>query len=101
VHSYCAEHEVQNFGMRVPIYKSYTSTKHATEQFEVGSAPAVHKENAVGISCHGADRGVTGPCHLPECAGKRILIERGLCRGCREPDRVAMRDAARQCASSR
>ena len=30
------------------------------------------------ISFHGADRGVTGSCHLVECGGRRILIDCGL-----------------------
>src|SRR5208282_2647090 len=38
------------------------------------------------ISFHGADRGVTGSCHLVECAGKRILIDCGLHQGSRELD---------------
>lgn len=29
------------------------------------------------LSFHGADRGVTGSCHLVDCAGKRILIDCG------------------------
>jgi metallo-beta-lactamase family protein len=36
------------------------------------------------ISFHGADRGVTGSCHLIECGGKRILIDCGLYQGGRE-----------------
>lgn len=36
------------------------------------------------ISFHGADRNVTGSCHLLECAGKRILIDCGLYQGRRE-----------------
>ena len=36
------------------------------------------------ISFHGADRGVTGSCHLVECAGKKILIDCGLYQGGRE-----------------
>jgi metallo-beta-lactamase family protein len=38
------------------------------------------------ISFHGADRGVTGSCHLVECAGKRTLIDCGLYQGSRELD---------------
>lgn len=38
------------------------------------------------ISFHGADRGVTGSCHLIECAGKRVLIDCGLYQGGREID---------------
>ena len=33
------------------------------------------------ISFHGADRSVTGSCHLVECAGKRVLIDCGLYQG--------------------
>ena len=33
------------------------------------------------LSFHGADRDVTGSCHLVECAGKRILIDCGLFQG--------------------
>ena len=36
------------------------------------------------ISFHGADKNVTGSCHLIECAGKRILIDCGLYQGGRE-----------------
>lgn len=36
------------------------------------------------ISFHGADRGVTGSCHLVECAGRRILIDCGMYQGGRE-----------------
>jgi metallo-beta-lactamase family protein len=36
------------------------------------------------ISFHGADRSVTGSCHLIECAGKRVLIDCGLYQGGRE-----------------
>jgi metallo-beta-lactamase family protein len=38
------------------------------------------------ISFHGADRGVTGSCHLVECAGKRILIDCGMYQGSLELD---------------
>jgi metallo-beta-lactamase family protein len=40
----------------------------------------------VKLSFHGADRGVTGSCHLIECAGRRILIDCGLYQGSRELD---------------
>jgi metallo-beta-lactamase family protein len=38
------------------------------------------------ISFHGADRGVTGSCHLVSCAGKKILIDCGMYQGGRELD---------------
>jgi metallo-beta-lactamase family protein len=38
------------------------------------------------LSFHGADRSVTGSCHLVECSGKRILIDCGLHQGSRELD---------------
>ena len=38
------------------------------------------------LSFHGADRGVTGSCHMLEAAGKRILIDCGLYQGGRELD---------------
>lgn len=36
------------------------------------------------LSFHGADRAVTGSCHLLECQGRRILIDCGLLQGSRE-----------------
>ena len=36
------------------------------------------------ISFHGADRGVTGSCHLVECGGTRLLVDCGLYQGGRE-----------------
>jgi len=36
------------------------------------------------IEFHGADQGVTGSCHLVECAGTRVLIDCGLYQGGRE-----------------
>jgi metallo-beta-lactamase family protein len=36
------------------------------------------------LSFHGADRGVTGSCHLVECGGRRILVDCGLYQGSRE-----------------
>lgn len=38
------------------------------------------------LSFHGAVQGVTGSCHLIECAGTRILIDCGLYQGGRELD---------------
>ena len=38
------------------------------------------------IEFHGADQGVTGSCHLIECAGTRVLIDCGLYQGGRELD---------------
>jgi metallo-beta-lactamase family protein len=38
------------------------------------------------LSFHGADRDVTGSCHLIECAGRRVLIDCGLFQGSRELD---------------
>ena len=38
------------------------------------------------LSFHGAARGVTGSCHLVECAGRRILVDCGLYQGGRELD---------------
>ncbi len=38
------------------------------------------------LSFHGADRGVTGSCHLVESAGRRILVDCGLYQGGRELD---------------
>lgn len=36
------------------------------------------------IGFHGADRGVTGSCHMLECAGTRVLVDCGLYQGSRE-----------------
>jgi metallo-beta-lactamase family protein len=38
----------------------------------------------VRLSFHGAAQGVTGSCHLLECAGKRILVDCGFYQGGRE-----------------
>jgi metallo-beta-lactamase family protein len=38
------------------------------------------------ISFHGADRGVTGSCHMVECQGRRVLVDCGLYQGGRELD---------------
>src|SRR5476649_1419736 len=47
---------------------------------------AIRQERDLKLSFHGADRSVTGSCHLVECAGKRILIDCGLYQGGRELD---------------
>jgi metallo-beta-lactamase family protein len=36
------------------------------------------------LSFHGADRGVTGSCHMLECGGTRLLVDCGLYQGSRE-----------------
>ena len=36
------------------------------------------------LSFHGADQGVTGSCHLIDCAGSRILVDCGMYQGRRE-----------------
>lgn len=38
------------------------------------------------LSFHGADREVTGSCHLLECGGKRVLVDCGMYQGARELD---------------
>src|SRR6266478_9680434 len=52
----------------------------------VSSGSAIRQERDLKLSFHGADRSVTGSCHLVECAGKRILIDCGLHQGSRELD---------------
>jgi metallo-beta-lactamase family protein len=42
------------------------------------------RRNDLRLSFHGADRDVTGSCHLVECAGRRFLIDCGLYQGSRE-----------------
>jgi metallo-beta-lactamase family protein len=51
------------------------------------------------ISFHGADRGVTGSCHMIECAGRRILIDCGLYQGGRELDEENAEDFGFDAAS--
>ena len=36
------------------------------------------------LSFHGADRGVTGSCHMVECLGQRILVDCGMLQGSHE-----------------
>lgn len=36
------------------------------------------------LSFHGADRSVTGSCHMLECAGRRVLIDCGMIQGSRD-----------------
>jgi metallo-beta-lactamase family protein len=51
---------------------------------QFSSGLANKQESGLKLSFHGADRDVTGSCHLVECAGKRILIDCGLRQGSRE-----------------
>src|SRR3974390_3830580 len=44
----------------------------------------LRRRNGLRLSFHGADRDVTGSCHLVECAGRRVLIDCGLYQGSRE-----------------
>src|SRR5512141_2313772 len=62
----------------------YFSTAATPTRLPIGLTST--KESDLKISFHGADRGVTGSCHLVECAGKRILIDCGLHQGSRELD---------------
>ena len=62
----------------------YFSTAQTPVRLPIGLTSP--KESDLKISFHGADRGVTGSCHLVECAGKRILIDCGLYQGSRELD---------------
>jgi len=45
-------------------------------------------EESLKLSFHGADRGVTGSCHMIECAGKTILIDCGFYQGGRESEKA-------------
>ncbi|HUL47174.1 MAG TPA: MBL fold metallo-hydrolase [Steroidobacteraceae bacterium] len=47
---------------------------------------------AMKIEFHGADRSVTGSCHLIECGGTRVLIDCGLYQGGRELDEENAQD---------
>ena len=58
----------------------------ATTSWQFSSGPDNTQESALKLSFHGADRSVTGSCHLVECAGKRILIDCGLHQGSHELD---------------
>jgi len=64
----------------------YFSTAATPVRLPIGLTSTNTKESDLKISFHGADRGVTGSCHLIECAGKRILIDCGLYQGSRELD---------------
>jgi metallo-beta-lactamase family protein len=52
----------------------------------VPEARNIRWEVILKLSFHGAARGVTGSCHLVECAGHRILIDCGLYQGGREAE---------------
>ena len=49
-----------------------------------GFARANVRRSKMKLSFHGADRRVTGSCHLVECNGRRILIDCGRYQGGRE-----------------
>jgi len=51
-----------------------------------GADDLTGKEHPLKLSFHGADQGVTGSCHMVECAGKRILVDCGLYQGGHELD---------------
>ena len=38
------------------------------------------------LSFHGADRGVTGSCHMIESGGQRLLVDCGMLQGNRDLD---------------
>lgn len=50
-----------------------------------GPAP-LQRNEVVKLSFHGADRGVTGSCHLIDCGGRLVAIDCGLYQGGREVD---------------
>ena len=58
----------------VPRHRSLVQATKPTEEVDMK------------LSFHGADRDVTGSCHLVECAGRRILIDCGLYQGSHELD---------------
>jgi len=60
--------------------------RHSATPLQFPSGLANTQESDLKLSFHGADRSVTGSCHLVECAGKRILIDCGLRQGSRELD---------------
>src|ERR1043165_8946813 len=57
-----------------------------TDRLRRYAAPDSTGDNNLKLSFHGADRDVTGSCHLIECAGKRVLIDCGEFQGSRELD---------------
>ncbi len=67
-------------GFQVTDLTNHDSVRILTQQ----DGANLNQREIMKISFHGADQGVTGSCHLVECAGKRILIDCGLYQGGRE-----------------
>ncbi len=71
-----------------PLHRELEDLLSETFDTPVPGDPQAQNSEAsrMKLSFHGADRSVTGSCHLVECAGKRILIDCGLHQGSRELD---------------
>src|SRR5215813_9722724 len=67
--------------MRLAAERRTSQNPHAA-LYDAGESQC--EDLPVKLSFHGADREVTGSCHLVECAGKRVLIDCGFFQGERE-----------------